>query len=45
MVREFGENATSLANKLRISQPAVGISVRREEEIVRDMGNELLPKE
>ena len=44
-VRELGESATSLANKLKISQPAVSMSVRRGEEIVKDMGIELLPEE
>jgi plasmid maintenance system antidote protein VapI len=44
-VRELGESAASLANKLRISRPAVSMLVGRGEEIVKDMGIELLPKE
>jgi hypothetical protein len=38
-------SARSLANKLRISQPLVSMSVRRGEAIVKDMGIELLSKE
>jgi predicted transcriptional regulator len=41
-VRELGESATSLGKILRISQPAVSMSVRRGEEIVKEMGVELL---
>jgi hypothetical protein len=44
-VRALGEVATSLANKLRISRPAVSRSVRRGEEIVKEMGFGLLPEE
>ena len=43
-VRELGESATRLAKVLRISQPAVSMSVRRGEEIVKEMGFQLLPK-
>ncbi len=40
-VRELGETATSLAKKFGISQPAVSMSVKRGEKIVKDMGFEL----
>ena len=35
-VRELGETATELAKKLRLSQPAVSIAVKRGERIARD---------
>jgi REP-associated tyrosine transposase len=35
-VREFGMSATAVAKRLKISQPAVSISVRRGEKISRD---------
>jgi hypothetical protein len=41
----LGESATNLANKLRISRPAVSMCVRRGKEIVKVMGIELLPEE
>ena len=41
-VRELGENATVLARKLGLSQPAVSISVKRGEKIVRELKLELL---
>jgi hypothetical protein len=41
----LGESAASLADNLGIRQPAVSMSVRRREEILKDMGIELLPKE
>ncbi|MDY7031439.1 MAG: transposase [Thermodesulfobacteriota bacterium] len=41
-VRELGENATVLAKKLGLSQPAVSISVKRGEKIVRELKLELL---
>ena len=40
-VRELGESATTLAKRLRLSQPAVSISVSRGEKIVQEMGLEL----
>jgi DNA-binding transcriptional LysR family regulator len=42
--RARSQSATSLADKVRISQPAVSMSVRRGEEIVKEMGFQLLPK-
>jgi len=35
-VRELGETATAVAQKLGITQPAVSIAVRRGEKIVRE---------
>lgn len=43
-IRELGKTATSIAKDLRLSQPAVSISVKRGESIVRDMGLEMLGK-
>lgn len=40
-VRELGKTATQLAKKLRMSQPAVSIAVRRGEKIARDGGYSL----
>jgi predicted transcriptional regulator len=37
-VAELGMTATSLAKELRISQPAVSISVKRGAKIASDMG-------
>jgi predicted transcriptional regulator len=41
-VRELGISATALARKLRLSQPAVSISVKRGEKIARDKDFDLL---
>ncbi|OEU52690.1 MAG: transposase [Desulfobacterales bacterium C00003060] len=41
-VRELGVSATALAKKLRLSQPAVSISVQRGETIAKEEGVELL---
>jgi len=40
-VRELGETTTELARKLSITQPAVSLSVRRGERLVKEMGLEL----
>jgi putative transposase len=40
--RELGESATSLGRMLGLSQPAVSISVKRGEKIVKEMGIEML---
>ena len=37
-VRELGESATALAKRLKLSQPAVSISVKRGETLVKEMG-------
>ena len=41
-VRELGISATALARKLKLSQPAVSISVKRGEKIARDKDFDLL---
>ena len=41
-VRELGESATVLAKRLGLSQPAVSISVKRGEKIVRELKLELM---
>ena len=41
-VRELGMSATSLAHRLRLTQPAVSISVRRGETIAKERGLEAL---
>jgi hypothetical protein len=41
-VREFGISATALARKLKLSQPAVSISVKRGEKIAGDKDFDLL---
>ncbi len=41
-VRELGVSATALAKRLKISQPAVSISVRRGEKIAIEKGFQLL---
>ena len=38
VVRELGESATDLAKRLRLSQPAVSISVKRGEKLVKEIG-------
>jgi hypothetical protein len=43
-VRELGRSATSIAKELRLSQPAVSISVKRGERIAREMGLKMLEK-
>jgi putative transposase len=43
-VRELGISASDLARKLRLSQPAVSISVKRGEKIARDKGFDPLEK-
>jgi putative transposase len=40
-VRELGETATSLAQRMSLTQPAVTISVQRGERIAREMGYDL----
>jgi predicted transcriptional regulator len=40
-VRELGETTAELARKLGITQPAVSLSVRRGERLVKEMGLEL----
>ncbi|MFZ1984680.1 MAG: transposase [Desulfatitalea sp.] len=42
-VRELGLTATSLARQMGLTQPAVTISVKRGEKIVKEMGLELEP--
>ncbi len=41
-VRQLGTSATALAKKLKLSQPAVSISVKRGEQIAKEHGFELL---
>ena len=41
-VRELGISATALARRLKISQPAVSISVRRGEKLAIEKGVQLL---
>lgn len=41
-VRELGVSATALARRLKISQPAVSISVRRGEKLAIEKGFQLL---
>jgi len=41
-VRELGVRETELARRLKLTQPAVSISVRRGEHIVQEKGLEIL---
>ena len=44
-IREFRESATALAKRLRLSQPAVSISVKRGERLVKEVGLQLVERQ